>query len=61
MTMLAYILAITLCLSIGNTLPTDQVPILFEPLDQAPDSELALSSGSRALNGRFLHITGATP
>ena len=59
--MLRYLLALTLCLNFGHTLPTEQIPIISEPPDEAPTSDPAAALGGRGLNGRFLHITGAIP
>jgi len=52
------LLAFGVCLSLGTTLPTEQAPLLAEPVEKAPVPESATAAKDRALQGRFLHITG---
>jgi len=56
--MLLRLLALATCLSYGSTAPTEQKPLILEAVEDAIIGGVAPNAKSRALQGRFLHITG---
>ena len=52
------LVALTLCLALGSTLPTEQIPLLAELDSKTPELLSALAVSRRTVQGRFLHITG---
>ncbi len=55
--MLLRLLALATCLSYGSTAPTEQKPLIVKAME---DGVMGVASDTkgRALQGRFLHITG---
>ena len=55
--MLWNFLIFALCLSYGSTLPTDQKLLIAKPYTESTP-ENRVTTKHRALQGRYLHITG---
>jgi len=56
--MLLRFLALTTCLNYGSTAPTEQKTLIVEAVEDATIGGVAPKAKGRALQGRFLHITG---